>query len=208
MEISNITSNYQNNTTAVSQDKSAEKKSADVAESTSQAVVYEKTEERTTDTTKQIYQRDNATIEQLKADAERRTQQLRNLVEKLLTKPGKTFTEATDMFQLIKNGELEVDEETRKQAQEDISENGYWGVEQTSERMVSFAIALSGGDTSKADTLMEAIRKGYEDATSEWGDELPEICKKTLEAVEEKMEAWKNGTYPTQEVETDASTFQ
>ena len=39
-----------------------------------------------------------------------------------------------------------MDEKTRLQAQKDIAEDGYWGVEQTSERLVSFAKALSGGD--------------------------------------------------------------
>lgn len=41
------------------------------------------------------------------------------------------------------------DPDTIKAAQESISEDGYWGVNKTSDRLVSMAIALSGGDTSK-----------------------------------------------------------
>ena len=42
----------------------------------------------------------------------------------------------------------------------DIAEDGYWGVNKTSDRLVSMAIALAGGDTDKADELKNAITKG------------------------------------------------
>ena len=137
---------------------------------------------------------DTTMIDKMKADAEARTASLRSLVEKMMLKQGQTITSATDYLMALKNGTVEVDEATRAQAEEDISEDGYWGVEQTSDRLVSFAKALAGNDSAKADELMAAIEKGYEEATKAWGDELPEICQKTLEATREKMEAWKNGT--------------
>lgn len=212
MAISNITNSYVNNTTTSANTKKTSEKKTDTTKTTTtpteDAVVYEKETEETTDASKKIYQPNTDVINQLKADAERRTSQLRQLVEKMLLKQGTTFTETMDMFQLIKNGQLEVDPETAKQAQEDISEDGYWGVEQTSDRLMSFAIALSGGDTSKADTLMDAIKKGYEEATEAWGDELPDICKQTLEAVETKMEAWKNGTYTASSTETTTENIE
>ena len=85
-------------------------------------------------------------------------------------------------------------------AQKDIADDGYWGVEQTSDRLVSMAQALSGGDTSKADTLIAAIKKGFDEATEAWGDKLPDICQKTIDAAVKKMEAWRDGTTS----ETDA----
>jgi hypothetical protein len=137
---------------------------------------------------------DVATIERMKAQAEQKTAQLRSLVEKMMTKQGQKFNEATDIFQLLREGKLEVDPEVAAQAKADIAEDGYWGVDQTSERLVSFAKALSGNDPSKAEELMGAIEEGFKQATKAWGDELPEICKKTLEATREKMNAWKNET--------------
>ncbi len=128
----------------------------------------------------------------MKADAEARTSQLRSLVEKMMLKQGQKVTGAMDYLTALKNGTLKVDDATRKQAQEDISENGYWGVEQTSDRLVSFAKALAGDDPSKADKLMAAIEKGFKQATKAWGDTLPDICGRTLEATREKMNAWKN----------------
>jgi hypothetical protein len=134
------------------------------------------------------------TVDRLKSEAERRTQSLRELVEKLMLKQGQTFTEATDIYALLREGKVQVDDETRLQAQKDIAEDGYWGVEQTSNRLVEFAKALSGGDPSKADTLIGAVKKGFEEAAKAWGGELPEISKKTIDAAIKKMEAWRDGT--------------
>lgn len=53
---------------------------------------------------------------------------------------------------------------------------------------------------SKADTLIAAIKKGFDEATEAWGDKLPDICQKTIDAAVKKMEAWRDGTTS----ETDA----
>lgn len=137
---------------------------------------------------------DTATIEKLKADAENRTAQLRSLVEKMMLKQGQTVKSATDYLTALRSGTLKVDDATRLQAQKDIASDGYWGVEQTSDRLVSFAKALAGDDPSKADELMAAIEKGFKQATKAWGDNLPSICGQTLDATREKMNAWKNGS--------------
>ena len=55
------------------------------------------------------------------------------------------------MWSFLADGNFTVDEETQKQAQADIAEDGYWGVEQTSDRILDFAKALSGNDPEKAD---------------------------------------------------------
>lgn len=137
-----------------------------------------------------------AIVEQLKADAEQRTAQLRSLVESMILKQNQTFRLGTltdeKMYEMLRKGELEVSPEVRAQAQKDIAEDGYWGVEQTSERLFSFAKAISGGDTSKAETLIKAMEKGFKQATKSWGDDLPEICQKTLDSAKEKIRNWAN----------------
>ena len=160
------------------------------SEAANSAAVYEKTEQTVDD--KKIYKRDTATLEKLMADSDKRSKQMRDLVEKMLLKQGQTITDATDIYALLREGKVEVDPKTSAQAKEDIAEDGYWGVSQTSDRLVSFAIALSGGDTSKADEMIAAVQKGFEEATKAWGDELPQISKDTLEATNKKLEAWKN----------------
>ena len=169
---------------------------------TDTGVVYEKSSETSSDTvTKKT---DYALIEKLKADAEQRTAQLRSLVEKMMTKQGVAIGTADSMWSFLAKGDFEVDEETKAQAQADIAEDGYWGVEQTSDRILDFAKALSGNDPEKADLLLDAFKKGFEEATKTWGDELPEISQRTYDAVIEKFEQWKNGDAVAETAQTQA----
>ena len=133
-------------------------------------------------------------LQKLKADAEQRTSQLRSLVEKMMTKQGTAIANADSMWSFLADGNFTVDEETQKQAQADIAEDGYWGVEQTSDRILDFAKALSGNDPEKADLLIDAFKKGLEDATKSWGKDLPDISQRTYDAVLEKFDKWKNGS--------------
>jgi hypothetical protein len=193
--ISNATATYDTKTkvTKAKEEKNSKSTVSSSSQADDTAAVYEpgSTDYKVQDSTKTIYKRDNATIEQLKADADKRTAQLRELVEKLLLKQGKTFDDSTDMYKLLREGKLDVDPETAAKAQADIAEDGYWGVEQTSDRLYSFAIALSGGDPDKADTMIEAVKKGFKQATKAWGDNLPDICQKTLDRTMEKLNKWK-----------------
>ncbi len=150
-------------------------------------VVYDKSPKD-----KKINKRDQATIDRLIAEAESGAQKLRDLVEKMLLKQGKTLNDTTDIYGLLREGKLPVDAETREQAQRDIAEDGYWGIEQTSERLVSFAKALAGGDPEQADTMINAVKKGFEQATKAWGGELPQISKDTLDRTINKLESWRD----------------
>ena len=141
---------------------------------------------------KKTYKQDTATIARLKADAEARTSQLRSLVEQLMSKQGKTYGQGNDMWSFLAGGDYKVDPATRAQAQADIAEDGYWGVEQTSDRILDFAKALTGGDPSKADEMLAAFKKGYEQAAKKWGGNLPDISQRTYDAVISKFDAWKS----------------
>lgn len=190
-------------------EKEAVNKEAAKYEETKAAVVEKSKEKATATYTKKASSKvDTATIERLKKDAEQRTEQLRSIVEKLLTKQGKTYSNAMDIFSLIKNGEVQVDDETRAQAQKDIAEDGYWGVEQTSERLFSFATALAGNDPEQADKMVEAFKKGYAAAEKQWGGELPEICKKTYDAFIKKMDDWKNASREQTNEQTEKQTVK
>lgn len=158
------------------------------------AVVFEKTNETKKDSTNQIYNKENI-VAKLKADQQSRLDSMNSLVQKLLGKQAEKFDLAngTNLAATFREVAGKVDQKTIDEAKESISEDGYWGVNQTSDRLVSMAIALSGGDTDKADTMMAAIEKGYKQATKAWGEDLPQICKDTMEATRQKMDDWKNG---------------
>lgn len=186
--ISNVTSTSYNATSSVKKD--VEKKDVEKKATTTSGVVYEKnTEDKVTQ--KNTTKANAAIIEQMKKDAEERTAQLRSLVEQMMTKQGIAIGTADDMWKFLAKGDFTVSEDVKAQAQADIAEDGYWGVEQTSDRILDFAKALAGNDPEKADAMLEAFKKGYEEATKTWGDELPEISKRTYDAVCEKFKAWK-----------------
>ena len=153
-------------------------------------VVYEPSKQEATDSSKKIYKQDTALVNKLKADVEARTAQFRSLVEKLILGQGNAIGTADDIWSFLRTGNFTVDAATKAQAQADIAEDGYWGVEQTSDRIVDFAKALTGGDPDKIEEMKEAFKKGFKQAEETWGGELPEISKKTYDAVLEKFDAW------------------
>ena len=199
MSLNGINSNqqtqsvYQTKTDNVSQAKGNETTDAKAAASDA-AVVYEKS---SATNTKATTAKDNKSIvAQLKADAEARANSLISLVEKMLTKQSGTFNLANannkdSIWNQIRQGNFTADAQTIAQAKEDISEDGYWGVKQTSQRLIDFAKAISGDDASKIDMLTDAIKKGFEKAEKLWGDKLPDISQKTYDAVMKGMEDWK-----------------
>ena len=177
-------------------------KKSESSTKTDTGVVYEKSSDQTSGTvTKKT---DYALINKLKADAEERTSQLRSLVEKMMTKQGVAIGTADSMWSFLAKGDFTVDEATRAQAQADIAEDGYWGVDQTSDRILDFAKALSGNDPEKADLLLDAFKKGFKEATKSWGQDLPDISQRTYDAVVEKFNKWKNGTEETEAAQTQA----
>ena len=195
MSVSSI--NGVNGYTAV---KTAETETASKAAETTEkqvkddGVVYEKSNETKKDSANQIYNKDNV-IAKLKADQQSRLDSMNSLVQKLLGKQAEKFDLAngSNLAATFRQVAGKVDQQTIDEAKASIAEDGYWGVNQTSDRLVSMAIALAGGDTDKADTMMAAIEKGYKQATKAWGEDLPQICQDTMEATRQKMDDWKNG---------------
>ena len=192
---SNVAAANVNTTSKATENKKEETTTTATSNKTSfedTAVVYEKsTATETVKPNKNNGVDREAIIAQIKAETEARVNQMQELVRKMMQGQGNALAQSDDIWSFLASGDYTVTEAAKLQAQEDISENGYWGVEQTSQRILDFAKALSGGDVSKADLLLDAFKKGYEEATGAWGKELPEISKKTYEAVEEKFAAWK-----------------
>ena len=199
--ITNSVAAQQASTYTAAKTDHTEKKS-ESSTKTDTGVVYEKSSGQTSGTvTKKT---DYALVNKLKADAEQRTSQLRSLVEKMMTKQGVAIGTADDMWKFLAKGDFTVDEATRAQAQADIADDGYWGVDQTSDRILDFAKALSGNDPEKADLLLDAFKKGFKEATKSWGQDLPDISQRTYDAVVEKFNKWKNGTEETETAQTQA----
>ncbi|MCQ2506194.1 MAG: hypothetical protein MJ113_03355 [Lachnospiraceae bacterium] len=216
VSVTNVNNAYYQEAGKISENNKKDAKSKTVKEE-SPSVVYEKSSAASNEkkdnknekiTFSSLSKADQKTIEKLKAEVEQRTAQLRSLVEKLLMKQGTIHDmgsklSESDFIKAIKSGNLEVDAKTVEEAKAEIGEDGYWGVNKTSDRLVDFAKALAGQDKTKADKMIEAIKKGYGDAGKAWGGELPEICNKTLNAAIEKLEAWRD----SKDDENEASSF-
>ena len=166
----------------------------DEKEKNDAAAVYEKSKDKKPNSTNQIYNRD-AVVKRLKADQQNRISSMQGLGEKILNKQKGTFDLAngTNLAETFRKAAGLASPDDIAKAKADIAEDGYWGVEQTSDRLVSMAIALSGGDTEKAEEMKNAIQKGFNKATKAWGEDLPQICKDTLDSAMKKMDDWKNG---------------
>ena len=136
-----------------------------------------------------------ALVDQLKADMESRKSQLIDLVHKTLSGQIDSFGKASDensIWRTLASGKFTVDAATKAQAQKDISEDGYWGVKQTSQRLFDFASALAGDDVDKMKEMQAAMEKGYKQATKAWGRELPSISKETIDAANKLFEDYYN----------------
>jgi hypothetical protein len=116
--------------------------------------------------------------------ADRGYELLRKLVTTLLQEQGVDFEIATG------TSTINLQEITQEEAQQLIAEDGYFGVEQTSARVVDFAIALAGGDVGRLNAIKEGVEKGFNEAQQAFGGSLPDISYKTLDAVMEKLDIW------------------
>ena len=152
-----------NGITGVVDGYSTLQKSEPVAKTTDASAVMETKDdsgviyEPKLETPTQMYKANEEVIARLKADAEMRYNQLVELESKLINKQGGVFADANDLWNALREGKVEVDPETRAKAQADIAEDGYWGVEATSDRIIDFAKALTGGDPSKMNDMMDAF---------------------------------------------------
>lgn len=149
----------------------------------SDGVVYE-----SSDITK-MSEKDRANlVSQLKEEQANRQSQFVSLVKDMITKQGSTYGQTNDIWKFLADGNFTVDAQTKKDAQAAISEDGYWGVKQTSQRIFDFAVALSGGDEEKMKDMQKAFEKGFSQATKSWGKKLPGISSDTYDAVSKKFE--------------------
>lgn len=200
MEIPSI-STYTAATVADSTGKTTAKDTTEKKQSTKTAsdtnnsgVIYEKSSKDTTTASKTNTKTTNAAlIAKMKADSDSRISQLRGIVEQMMTKQGTAIGKADSIWRFLADGNFTVDAATKTQAEADIADDGYWGVNQTSDRIVDFAKALAGNDSSKAEELLNAFKKGFSEATKSWGKSLPDISQRTYDAVVEKFDKWKNG---------------
>ncbi|MDX4011470.1 hydrogenase-4 component G [Aliarcobacter skirrowii] len=87
--------------------------------------------------------------------------------------------------------ELSQDEATQL-----VSEDGFFGVTQTSDRVANFVFSFAGDDLEKLQKGRDGIVQGFEEANKLFGGNLPEISYKTQERtlalIDAKIDSIKN----------------
>ena len=82
---------------------------------------------------------------------------------------------------------------TPEEAQELVADDGYFGVEQTAERIFSLAVGIAGGDPARIDQIRAGVEQGFQEALKAFGGWLPDISYSTFDAVRSKLDEWAGG---------------
>ena len=109
---------------------------------------------------------------------------LRGMVANMLKEQGIKTKISTD------NGEIDINAVTPQEAKDLTSDDGYFGVDKTSDRIVKMAINIAGGDPDRIDAIKEGVDKGFQEALKAFGGKLPDISYDTYDAVMEKLDKW------------------
>lgn len=84
-----------------------------------------------------------------------------------------------------------IAELSQEEASELVSDDGFFGIEQTAKRISDFVINGAAGDEGRFRAGREGMIQGFKEAEEMWGGELPEISQKTMqkaiEAVDKAM---------------------
>ncbi|MBR4168395.1 MAG: hypothetical protein IKR47_01540 [Lachnospiraceae bacterium] len=147
-------------------------------------VIYEKSAQAAK------YTPNTSVVEMLKADAAAQEESFRSMVQKAIAGQGNALATSDEFWRFLASGNFTVTEAAKEEAQKAISEDGYWGVSQTSDRIIEMAKALTGGDPDKIEDMRKAFETGFKEATKTWGRDLPEISSNTYDAVMEKFDKW------------------
>ena len=111
---------------------------------------------------------------------------LRGLVLNIFKDQGLDYKIATD------SSEIDMSTLTPEKAQELIADDGYFGVEKTSDRIVKFAIGMAGGDPARIDAIRQGVDDGFQQALDAMGGWLPDISYDTYDSVMQKLDDWVN----------------
>ena len=119
---------------------------------------------------------------------------IRKLVASML---GKNDASGQGFWAVRAGGSYKLSEADRAQAQEMVGENGFFGVKQTTDRILSFAKALVGEGASeeKIENMRAAVQKGFDEVARMFGgfDKLPSVTKDTYDSIMKEFDSWKTG---------------
>ncbi|MCM1298914.1 MAG: hypothetical protein NC203_06430 [Firmicutes bacterium] len=89
----------------------------------------------------------------------------------------------------------------------------YWSADATAQRIFDFAQTLAGGDSSKIETLRNAVEKGFAQAGASFSKKygqssLPGVCQDTYKKVMDMFDNWSKESKGTSEKTEETSTTE
>lgn len=131
---------------------------------------------------------DSIEINKLIEDNEKRINDFKEQIKKMIAKQGETSN--LKLFGL----DLHVTEEDSLKAKKSIEEGGEYSIDAVATRIMDMAKALANGDNSKITLLRDAVQKGFEAAGLEFndGNGLPEISHKTYDEIMKRFDEWES----------------
>ena len=81
-----------------------------------------------------------------------------------------------------------IAELSQEEAAQLVSEDGIFGVAQTSERIANFVINGAAGNEEMMRAGREGMIQGFKEAEAMWGGKLPEISQETMQAAVEMVD--------------------
>lgn len=188
---------YSTSSAVIQSTNAAQNKKADGAtekKSTQQKDSYESGKTTSYDKT--------AAQEAIKASQNAKAESLKTLVNSMLKTQYSKYVKAMPSSNIgAYFANLDVDDATRAQAQQDISDTGYWGVEQTAGRILDFAKAIAGDDPDKLNEMKAAVEKGFKLASDMWGGSMPSITGQTYDRVMQGFDEWEKSITGTSAAE-------
>ena len=113
-------------------------------------------------------------------------------VQSTFSSPQDSFEQDYKAFQSFLNdvgyGGKPIAELSTEEASELVSEDGLFGIKQTSERIANFVINGAGGDEDKLRAGREGMLQGFKEAEEMWGGELHEISQQTMAKATEMVD--------------------
>jgi len=134
---------------------------------------------------------DPATIERLWKETNHAADAIRKLVASML---GKDDAAGQGFWAARAGGKFQLSEADRATAQEMVGEDGFFGVKQTTARIMDFAKALVGDGASEKqiENMRAAVQKGFDEVARMFGgfDKLPQVTKDTYDAIMKAFDEW------------------
>ncbi len=90
------------------------------------------------------------------------------------------FSSADIDFTQFTHDGTSITDLTQDEASELVSDDGFFGITQTAERIFEFVAGMAGEDPERFQTARDGVLKGFKDAERHFGGSLPDISHDTI----------------------------